>query len=152
MRATADLQGLSLDELESIYVEPRPVAVPTGRYRGTYLARLDTPGARRRRNRLMAFVGFELLPFGVDFTRQLWFFARSWLRVGRFEPRVERSRWRETDTVALHYDVSRLPRRIRTVLYDEVKPLSPTLCLGIGGLNAGPGAGDLFFFALEQTA
>jgi hypothetical protein len=34
------------------------------------------------------------------------------------------------------------------LLYDEVKMLSPSLCLGIGGINAARGRGDHFFFAL----
>jgi hypothetical protein len=38
------------------------------------------------------------------------------------------------------------------MLYDEVKPLSRDACLGIGGVNAGRGAGDHFFFVLERTA
>jgi hypothetical protein len=36
------------------------------------------------------------------------------------------------------------------VLYDEVKPLGPDLCLGIGGINARVGRGDHFFFALAR--
>jgi hypothetical protein len=59
-----------------------------------------------------------------------------------------RSRWRDTETVRLHYEVSRLPGPVRAVLYDEVKVLSPSLCLGIGGINAARGRGDHFFYAL----
>lgn len=58
------------------------------------------------------------------------------------------SRWRDTQTLQLHYDLTRLP--FRGQLYDEVKPLSETLCLGLGGLNRQPEKeGDLFFFLLE---
>jgi hypothetical protein len=37
------------------------------------------------------------------------------------------------------------------LLYDEVKPLSEDLCLGMGGVNRGPGEGELFFFALVRV-
>ena len=68
-----------------------------------------------------------------------------------FEARVERSRWRETDSVVLRYEGSRLPGALRRLLYDEVKPLGEGLVLGIGGGNDGPGRGDHFFFALERV-
>lgn len=65
-------------------------------------------------------------------------------------PRVGPSRWRDTEAVTLHYERSRLPAPIRGVLYDEVKPLTDTICLGLGGINAERGDGDQFFFALER--
>jgi hypothetical protein len=36
------------------------------------------------------------------------------------------------------------------MLYDEVKPLSADLLLGLGGVNAETGEGDHFFFTLER--
>jgi hypothetical protein len=48
----------------------------------------------------------------------------------------------------LHYDVSRLP--IRRVLYDEIKPLADGTILGLGGIDAGRGEGDHFFFELRR--
>ena len=72
------------------------------------------------------------------------------LRIGHFEPSVGPSRWRNTDTIGLHYEISRLPGPIKRVLYDEVKRLDEATCLGIGGENEGPGKGDHFWFALER--
>ena len=135
-------------ELEALYVEPRPVSVPRGCYRGVHLAWLDTPGARHPVIRPLQHLGFRLLPFGVDFIRHRWFFFHPTLGIGRFVAEAGRSRWRDTETVRLHYEVSRLPGPVRTLLYDEVKVLSPSLCLGIGGINAPRGRGDHFFFAL----
>ncbi len=144
----ARLAQCSVAELEALYVEPRPVSVPSGCYRGVHLGWLHTPGARHPVIRPLQYLGFRLLPFGVDFTRQRWFFFHPTLGIGRFAAEVGRSRWRDTETVRLHYDVSRLPGPVRRVLYDEVKVLSPSLCLGIGGINAPRGRGDHFFFAL----
>jgi hypothetical protein len=53
--------------------------------------------------------------------------------------------------VRLGYDVSRLPGFVRRHLYDEVRPLGPELCLGIGGLNRAAGRGALFYFALVPS-
>jgi hypothetical protein len=142
------LAQCSVAELEELYVAPRPVAVPSGRFRGVHLAWLDTPGARHPVIRPLQHLGFRLLPFGVDFIRHRWFFFHPTLGIGRFVAEVGRSRWRDTETVRLHYEVSRLPGPVRAVLYDEVKRLSPSLCLGIGGINAPRGQGDHFFFAL----
>jgi hypothetical protein len=144
----ARLAQCSVAELEALYVEPRPVSVPSGCYRGVHLAWLDTPGARPTVIRPLQHLGFRLLPFGVDFIRHRWFFFHPTLGIGRFVAEAGRSRWRDTETVRLHYEVSRLPGPVRAVLYDEVKVLSPSLCLGIGGINAARGRGDHFFFAL----
>ena len=38
----------------------------------------------------------------------------------------------------------------RALLYDEVKPLSDRLCLGIGGLDLTGEPGEMFFFGLER--
>ena len=46
--------------------------------------------------------------------------------------------------------IDRLPRFVRDMLYDEVKPLSERLILGIGGINRGRGEGEHLFFALER--
>ncbi|PKN31442.1 MAG: hypothetical protein CVU63_23915, partial [Deltaproteobacteria bacterium HGW-Deltaproteobacteria-20] len=61
------------------------------------------------------------------------------------------SRWRDTQTIRLHYHPSRLPGAVRTFLYDEVKPLTESLCLGIGGINAPRGRGEQFLFSLERV-
>ena len=145
----ARLLQCTLAELETLYAAPRPVWVPAGIFRGSHLAWLDTPGARHPVIRPLQHLGFRLTPFGIDFTTHRWFFFHPHLAGGRFTADVGASRWRDTDTVRLRYDVSRLPDPLRALLYDEVKPLSSTLCLGLGGINATRGRGDHFFFALE---
>jgi len=148
MPMLTDLRESSLASLEALYriapIGPRP----RGRFRGHVVAHVDSPLARSRSGAVIL-ASFEHVPFGIDFTSCTWFFFRPWLRIGRFRMEFGRSRWRDAEVLRLEYDVSRLPRPVRGSLYDEVKPLSETLCLGLGGINAGPGKGDLFFFALE---
>ena len=145
-----DLRRAGLDELERLYAAAGPVAVPSGSFRGVHLRWLETSGARHPLFRPIEVLGFERTPFGVDFDRRCWFFVKPWVAMGRFEPQPGASRWRHTDTVQLRYHVSRLPGPIRRILYDEVKPLGPDLCLGIGGINRRAGPGDHFFFALAR--
>ncbi|MBF0353458.1 MAG: hypothetical protein HQM11_20695, partial [SAR324 cluster bacterium] len=64
--------------------------------------------------------------------------------MGKFRSEIHPSRWRSAMVVGLHYESSQLPGFIRNLLYDEVKPLSETLCLGIGGFNRDKGEGDHF--------
>lgn len=146
------LTRCSVAELEALYAVRRVVTVPRARYRGVFLAWLDAPGTARPVTHFVQWLGFRVLPFGVDFTRNCWFFFHPALGAGRFTAEPGRSRWRDTDAVRLEYAVSRLPDPLRRVLYDEVKPLSASLCLGIGGTNAPRGRGDDFFFALVADA
>ena len=146
----ADLRRCSLAELEAVFAADRTIDIPYGRFRGIHLQRLDNPGARDPVMRSIGFVGFEAPPFGIDFDTQRWFFFHPGLQIGRFRALIGQSRWRDTQSVSLHYDVSRLPQLVRGVLYDEVKPLTETLCLGLGGINADRDRGDHFFFALER--
>ncbi len=141
---------MSVDALEAIYEEAPARSVPEGSFRGVHLARLSTPGAVKPFNRITQYVGFELLPFGIDFSTRRWFFLNESVQLGRFEARPARSRWRPTEAIGLHYGVSRLPRAITSRLYDEVKPLSESLCLGLGGIDGEVGEGDHFFFALTR--
>ncbi|MDI7267719.1 MAG: hypothetical protein QME96_06980 [Myxococcota bacterium] len=143
-----ELKALDVAGLDRAYADLPCGPMPTGVYRGVHLASLDVPGARRPLWRLVERVGFDLLPYGIDFDVRTWFFVHPRLRVGRFVASPARSRWRPADVISLHYRASRLPFPVRDVLYDEVKPLSATLCLGLGGVDAGPGEGDRFFFAL----
>jgi len=145
----ADLRSMRVDELETLFGHEARIGVPRGCHRGHFLAWLDPPPAQRKRWRWPQRVGFQWTPFGVDFDRGLWFFFHPAVAIGRFEPSVEPSRWRETEAVVLRYEGSRLPFWFRRILYDEVKPLSEGLVLGIGGSNEGRGWGDHFFFALE---
>ena len=118
------LRTSSLTMLEQVYREAPVGPLPSTLFRGQVLQRIDTA-----------------------FARCAWFFVHPRLQAGHFRISQGRSRWRETQTLQLHYDVSRLP--FRGVLYDEVKPLSATLALGLGGLNRDVGIGDLFFFLLQ---
>ena len=144
------LQGLGLAELEQLYGRPGEVALPAGCFAGHHLRWLRTPGARHPLWRPAEALLFQRTPFGVDFARRRWFFWRRELGLGRFTPSAGPSRWRDTDTIRLDYEVSRLPGPLRGLLYDEVRPLSGTLCLGLGGINAPRGRGDHFFFALQR--
>jgi hypothetical protein len=145
------LRRASLGELEALYAEHRSVDVPRGCFRGTVLRRLDNRGARNPLLFGLEWIGFEAIAFGIDFDERVWLFTDKRIPMGRFEPRPGSSRWRETETVQLHYDPSRLPGIIKAGLYDEVKPLSGDLCLGLGGVRARKGLGDHFFFALRRV-
>jgi hypothetical protein len=148
MLTLADLRESSLDALEAIYREAPIGPRPRGRFRGHALLRVDSRLARSSLGSLIL-LPFEHAPFGIDFRRANWFFVHDRMRIGQFRVEQGRSRWRDAEVLRLEYDVSRLPRPIRRFLYDEVKPLTETLCLGLGGIRAGHGKGDLFFFALE---
>jgi hypothetical protein len=140
------LRASPVAALEAIYRDAAPGAVPVRRFRGEVIGRLDTRFSRTGIAKAVV-SPFERLPFWVDFGTRTWAFVHPRVRMGHFRVEAGRSRWRDTETLRLRYDVSRLP--FRGVLYDEVKPLSDALCLGLGGLNFGPGTGDLFYFALE---
>lgn len=144
------LRQASLADLERLYATPGPAEVPAGRFRGAVLGAVDSAGARRPENRLMVWLGFSLPRFGVDFDYRAWWFHHPRLRVGAFAPHTGPSRWRDTDTVQLHYHPSRLPWPVKPLLYDEVKPLGPDLCLGLGGINRDRGEGELFYFSLSR--
>lgn len=124
--------------------------MPRGSYRGTFLHYLDTRGAKRWHWRAFYELAFRLSRFGVEFDTQRWSFGLPSLQIAHFEPRLQSSRWRDTQVVALHYQTSRLPGIIRGLLYDEIKPLSDDLILGLGGVNAERDDGDHFFFALSR--
>jgi hypothetical protein len=145
-----ELKGASREQLEEIYRSAPVGPLPSGNWRGEWLTWLDTPGAKRWHVRLMDTILFERTRFGIDFDRRLWWFITPAIAAGRFEISTGPSRWRDTETLRLEYGVSKLP--IRGVLYDEVKPLSDALCLGLGGVNAGTGQGDHFFFSLVPRA
>ncbi|CAN5363305.1 hypothetical protein BH09MYX1_BH09MYX1_09990 [soil metagenome] len=137
-------------ELEELYLDAPLLPLPRGAFDGNTLRRLSSPGAMHPLYRSLEWIGFEALSWGIDFDGPCWFFANPLLRAGKFEPRPGRSRWRPTDAIGLHYYPSRLPYLVRSALYDEVKPLSDDLCLGIGGVNQVVGDGDHFFFVLSR--
>ncbi len=144
-----EMLRMNRQTLEEIYAGPCPQEPPRGRFRGRVLCRLDSRKARTLTWRL-ATTFFERVPFGIDFDRSDWFFGSPAVGIGRFTAVRAASRWRDTDTFTLDYGVSTLPRPVRDLLYDEVTPLSDDLCLGMGGMNAPRGEGELFFFLLDR--
>jgi hypothetical protein len=143
------LRAASPLELDRIYRSaPRHPGTPTGWMRGEHLAWVDAPGARRKRVRVLDTLAFRWTPWGIDWDACRWTFATRALGVAHFTVEAGPSRWRDTDTLRLRYEVSRLP--IRAILYDEVKPLGPDLALGIGGTDAEVGRGDHFYFLLSR--
>jgi len=143
-----DIKGLSLEALEALY-NTRTALIPlAGQFDGIFLQRLDEPG--KRRPLYLGSRAFEFIPFGIDFDTCHWYFLHPVFQIGKFRTEIAPSRWRDCDTVKLHYDVSKLPSKIKNVLYDEVKPLSASLYLGLGGFNQETGFGDQFFFALHK--
>lgn len=142
---------MSAEELETVFRDcPGRGPAPDGRFRGELLVWIEGRGAGRSAWRALQWVGFRLLPFGVDFSRRCWYFGPAWVRMGRFVGHWGASRWRDTEAMTMRYEDSRLPGVVRRLLYDEIKPLGPGLCLGIGGINAARGRGDHFFFALKR--
>jgi hypothetical protein len=123
--------------------------MPTGVYRGEFLGFLDTEGARRVDVRVFDRLLFVWPRWGIDFDSSRWWFVHPRALAGHFRLERGRSRWRDTEVLQLHYDVSRLP--IRAVLYDEIKPLPDDTILGIGGTNHDRGRGDHFFFRLVRA-
>lgn len=145
-----DLKAATLSELEAWYGSDGQVAVPRGVFRGRHLLWLDTPAARHPLLRPLEELVFARLPWRIDFERRLWFWLDLPLGVGHFSPSVGPSRWRDANAVRLLYDDRRLPGFMNLFLYDEVKPLTQDLCLGLGGISAGRGRGEQFFFALTR--
>lgn len=150
MIALADLRKKNLAELELLWRDAPAGPPPLGRFRGTFLHWVDSAGARKLHVRAIDTPLFVLSPFGVDFDARAWWFFHPRLLVGRFDLTAGRSRWRETAAQQLHYGASKLPGPVKGLLYDEVKQLDDDLVLGLGGLNAGPGQGDHFLFALSR--
>lgn len=146
----AELRAMSLAQLESVWTRRVELSPPRGVFRGHALSRIDHPTSRRPLWRYSERLGFVWIPFGVDFDRRLWFFFNRHIAMGRFEMAAGESRWRDTDAIRLSYGHSKLPGFVRNVLYDEVKPLSERLILGIGGINQERDAGEHFFFTLEK--
>jgi len=147
-----DLAGADLPTLERLYREtPLRTPLPVGRFRGVTLARLRNAGARRPLFHLVEWFGFDLLSYGMDLGVPAWFFVKPRILLGEFDATGGRSRWRDTETYRLDYSRARLPGWVRRQLYDELKPLSADVLLGIGGINAGPGDGDHFFYAMVRA-
>ncbi len=147
MTTAQELRSSSLEGLERLYRDTPLGPKPSRSFQGQVLHRVNSPFARSMSASAVTWP-FAHLRFGVDFGACAWFFLHPGLTLAHFRVAPGPSRWRDTQTLQLHYDGSRLP--FRGVLYDEVKPLSETVCLGLGGLNRQPeNEGDLFYFLLE---
>jgi hypothetical protein len=147
----SELVRASIAELESLYASSREVIVPKGRFAGRHLVWLDTPAARHPVLRTVEHLFFAELSWRIDFDRRRWFWLQDRVGIGRFSASVGPSRWRATDTIRLLYDDPLLPGFVNQWLYDEVKPLSDDLCLGLGGISAKKSVGEQFFFALGRV-
>jgi hypothetical protein len=143
-----DLDGLGVAELDALYCSAPLGPLPAGLFTGRMLRYLDTPPLVRALDWLL----FDAPPYGIDFDARLWWFVHPRLAAGRFELTRGASRWRDTETLRLSYERSLLPGPIRGLLYDEVKPLDETQCLGIGGINRQRGRGEHFFFSLTRAS
>jgi hypothetical protein len=141
-----------LPELEALYRDTPLGPIPEGIYDGELLRWLTPEGPCVRMYLAIEWVGFVLLPWGIRFDRDLWWFVCPPLNAGRFTATGGPSRWRDTETYRLDYGSSCLPRCFRDRLYDEVKPLDENTCLGIGGINRDRGQGDNFFFKLTRRS
>lgn len=150
IHSLSTLQGMSLAELESLYEHAATREWAPGLYRGHYLVDIGAPKSRPLAKHLITEIGFRYTPFWIDHHQQKWAFFHPRLAAGHYRVSLGASRWRDTECCRMDYASSRLPQAVKTHLYDEVKPLSDELCLGIGGFNAGEGVGDYFFFALQR--
>ena len=73
----AYLKKCDVGLLEALYKQPGAVEIPTsGSYRGTYLKRLNNPGAQKKINRITLWAMFDLTPFGLNFYPEYgdWYF------------------------------------------------------------------------------
>src|SRR5450755_2875649 len=104
---------MSLEELDELYRDSPLLELPRARFRGTTLVRLHNEGVKLQPYRFFEWLGFRVAPWGIDFVRNDWFFFSPVLGSGHFEAAPGRSRWRDTDAIALRYDVSQLPRWVK---------------------------------------
>ncbi len=140
-----NLTSKSLPELELLYARAPIAPLAGGVWRGHYLHELPMSLGERLISRAM----FKWPTFGLDLDQRGWWFGRPGSVVGRFEPEVGPSRWRETEVVRLDYRRT-TPWPLRRLLYDELKPLSYNAILGIGGVSRAEPPGAWFYFALER--
>ncbi len=146
MISADELTTKSLAEIEALYQSAPVGPLPRGLFLGRTLHYLPRGPVAHA----LDFALFDALPYGLDFETCHWWFARPGWQAGRFGFREGPSAWRATRTLQLTYDHSRLPARVRALLYDEVKPLGDDLCLGLGGVRGDAGTGDHFFFLLRR--
>jgi hypothetical protein len=143
----ATVAAASLPELERLYTGAPLAPLPGGVWRGRYLHELPMPLGEK----LIARAMFKWPTFGLDLDAPGWWFGSPARVVGRFTPVVGPSRWRDTEVVRLDYRRT-TPWPLSRLLYDELRPLSPDLILGLGGINRSGERGAWFYFALTPVA
>jgi len=152
----AEFRGMTEAELERRFcgAAAAPALAP-GDYTGTWLARIENAGKYKPFNFISQYLMFELTPFGISFRGDgsgIWYFFDPRFAAGEFVTSNTRSRWRNTDCLAMDYGQANLPGCVRDLLYDEIKVLSPQHAIGIGGFNQPTGEGDNFYFLLTRKA
>ena len=143
-----DLRHASFAELCEVLSDAPCAPWPGGVWRGTWL--MPWP-ERSRAVTLLNHLIFDVTPYGIDLDRAAWWFVHPRARIARFTASLGPSRFVASDIVRLEYAVSALPRPLRGILYDEVKPLGPELMLGIGAIDRAPGVGERFLFQLQPA-
>lgn len=141
-----------LAELERLYADTPLGPLPTGTYDGQVLRWVETNGPCVGGFLALEWFGFVVLPWGIRFDKNLWWFGTPLLAAGTFVATPGPSRWRDTEAYRLTYDTSHLPKFFRDILYDEMKPLDADTVLGLGGVNRDVGQGDHFFFLLTRRS
>ena len=139
------------NDFERLYQEGDVARVPRGIFAGRHLAWVGSADPTAPILRPVLELFFRRLVFHVDFDRSQWFWFSRSLGLGHFSASIGPSRWRDTETIRMLYDDRRLPGFVNQWLYDEVKPLSDDLCLGLGGVSGRRGEGERFFFALRRV-
>lgn len=149
-----DLPSLSPADLGRLYLRESSFEAPeAGSYRGAFLQRIAGRGPLARILGAAICLPFRRLAFGLNLRGNsgVWYFLHPALTIGRFTPRIQPSVWRNTTALALDYSASRLPSPVRSLLYDEIKPVAKGLLLGIGGFGPPGRRLELFLFSLEKT-
>lgn len=150
-----EFRSLSEAELSRRFCQnPGAPRLEPGNYKGTWLTRIENAGMYKPFNLITQWLMFDVTPFGISFhgdSGGIWYFFHPSLAAGDFDISLKRSRWRDTDCLALTYDHAKLPGLVRDLLYDEIKPLSSTHALGIGWFNQPAGEGDNFYFLLTRV-
>ena len=142
-----EVAGATPAELERIYREAPLAPLPGGLWAGQYVHELPMPAGEKLAARAM----FKWTRFGLDLDRHGWWFRRPEARVvGHFMTSVGPSRWRDAEVVRLDYRKT-TPWPLRRLLYDELKPLSDSVVLGLGGINRAGPTGAWFYFVLTPV-
>ena len=140
----------ALAELEQLDADIPLGPKPSGTFDGQVLRWIETNGPCVGAFFALEWFGFVVLPWGLRFDKNLWWFEAPLLAAGELVATPGAFGWGTAQTYRLTYATSYLPRFVRNVLYDELKPLDENTVLGLGVLNRETGEGDHFFFLLTR--